>query len=321
MNKQPLVTVITPVYNCKRFIKETLRSVLDNSYPHLEYIVINDASNDGMEPIIDLYDVRVKYIEHSGNIGEQATVNEGLRMAKGKYFFVVNADDPLLPGCIETMVDFMEAHPDVLCAYPDWRMISEDGSTKMEVKVRDYDFVWMVRHHTWLPSVGSIFREDVIKLVGYRDESFRWLGDGDYWLRIGLAGPMAHVPLTLACWRYRNGQASGQRSSERAKEHIRVMQKFFDKDNRQKIASIFDATRGGPDCGEYCSVENVSTIESMATCWSYLVASSVTGLKSETIKYLWKAIATYPDILFNLSFWDILRSRAMFYLRRAYVNN
>jgi len=223
MNK-PLVTIITPVYNCGAFIDETIKSVLSQDYENIEYYVIDDCSTDN--PIFR--DIRgLHLINHAVNQGEQRTVNEGLKLVKGKYFMIVNADDPLLPGAVSSLVEFMEANPDVLCAYPDYNVIGENGEFRRHVISKEYDFTWMVRHHTWLPSVGSIFRSSLIKDIGYRDTSFRWLGDADYWLRVGLAGKMAHVPMTLACWRHRDGQASSQKSNERALEHIRVMQKFF----------------------------------------------------------------------------------------------
>jgi glycosyltransferase involved in cell wall biosynthesis len=292
---KPLVTVITSVYNCEKYLDETIKSVLDQDYPEVEYIVIDDGSTDKSPEIIQNYRCCINNILTQSNMGEQRTVNNGLQLVRGKYFFIVNADDPLLSGCISIMVDYMESHPDILCAYPDWDMIDETGKLKMNMKVRDYDFEWMVRHHTWLPSVGSIFRSTVIQSVGYRDESLKWLGDGDYWLRIGLAGKMAHVPQTLATWRYRNGQASGAKSSERAKEHIRVIDKFYSQPNNYL----------------WCCKDE-------AVCWSYIVAASVTDSRKEIISYFWQALRIYPGLLSSLGFWDILRTRAQYVLRRSF---
>lgn len=291
----PLVTIITPAYNCERFILETIHSVGVQAYEPTDYIVIDDCSTDATWTIVDGFGDMLKAIRHSQNKGEQATVNELLRMVKGKYFMIVNADDPLLPGAIQTLVDFMEAHPDVLCGYPDWDMINEDGSLKMHMRTREYDFAWMVAHHTWIPSVGSIFRSDVIQKIGYRDESFHWLGDGDYWLRLGLVGKMARVPATLACWRYRNGQASGDKSDERAKEHIRVMQKFFTLESVALYAWL---------------------CKDQATCWSYLVASVVCKSRRMAISCMVNAVRAYPELLLSPDFYFRVLERAHFVLRR-----
>jgi GT2 family glycosyltransferase len=243
---------------------------------------------------------RHKYtlVQQEVNLGEQFTVNAGLRLvtkSRSKYFMIVNADDPLLPGAITRLVEFMELNPDVLCGYPDWRAIDEEGVTRLHRESREYDFQWMVSHHNWLPSVGSIFKSSLIKLIGYRDPSFRWLGDADYWLRVGLAGKMAHVPYELACWRHREGQATSQKSSKRAKEHIRVIYKLY-------------AT---PDLPEY-----LRDVKWQAFCWCYLVATAVTNSKVDIIKYLCRAFLACPWMIVTLTFWDNAVKRLNYILRR-----
>jgi len=229
------------------------------------------------------------------NIGEQKIVNEGLSMVTGKYFMIVNADDPLLLGAVTRLVDFMEANPSILCAYPDWDSINEDGALRTHIKSREYDFIYMVRHHTCLPSVGSIFRSSVIRDIGYCDTSFYWLGDFDFWLRLGLAGPMAHVPATLATWRHRDSQASRDKSDRRAQEHIRIMQKFYFM----------------PDI-----IANLLKVKREAVCWSYLVAAAVTDSKLKMVYYILKGFLGYPAIVFSFEFWDALVRRAYYILRR-----
>lgn len=297
---KPLVTIITPAYNCAKYIAETVESVLSQSCD-IGYFVLDDGSADGTwELMVNIYKDnhhhwgKLGFSRHQ-NIGEQRTVNEALEMVKGKYFMIVNADDPLLPGAVEQLLNFMEAHPDVLCAYPDWKSINEDGSTRTHIKSRKYDFAYMVRHHTCLPSVGSMFRSSVIRDVGYRDASFHWLGDFDYWLRIGLAGKMASVPVELATWRHRDGQASGDKSDKRAQEHIRIMQRFY------LLPSISDS---------------ILKVRREAICWSYLVATAVTDSKLRMVCYLFKALRTYPSILLGIEFWDALVRRASYILRR-----
>jgi glycosyltransferase involved in cell wall biosynthesis len=227
---KPLVTVITPAYNCEKYIVDTIYSVLDQEYPYLEYYVIEDDSTDNTWQVLcnHVYADYFKRKRHRRNKGEQATVNDGLSLVRGKYFMIVNADDPLKRMAVPTLVDVMEAHRNVLCAYPDWQLIDEKGRYGVHVTSQEYDFRRMVSHPTCLPpSVGSMLRSDIIKLVGYRDTSFHWLGDFDYWLRIGLVGDMARVPHELAFWRYHAVQESAKKSLARAEEHIRLMNKFF----------------------------------------------------------------------------------------------
>jgi len=291
---KPLVSIITPAYNCAKYIAETIESVLSQDYANIEYIVIDDGSTDSTKKIITGYEPWGVELHSHRNIGEQKTVNKALKMVKGKYFMIVNADDPLLPHAVSTLVQVMEATP-VLCAYPDWNSINEDGSIRANIKSRDYDFEYMLKHHTCLPSVGSIFRSSIIKDIGYRDTSYRWLGDFDYWLRIGLASKMVHVPATLATWRHRDGQASKDKSDARAQEHIRIIKEFYSRWNVP--LSILE-------------------VKNEAICWSYLVATAVTDSKKKAIYYTFKAFMAHPTIIFNLEFWDTVRRRAIHYLRR-----
>ena len=285
MSNKPLVTIITPAYNCEKYIQQTIKSVAGQDYKNIKYIIVDDASDD--ETYCDVIYSKAQEINKAFlirniyNRGEQYCVNMALDIVRGKYFMVVNADDPLLPGAISKLVAFMEAHSDILCAYPDWESINEDGSHRAYIKSREYDFKYMVNHHTCLPSAGSMFRSSILRTIR-RDESYHWLGDFDFWLKIGFAGPMAHVPETLATWRYRKGQASGDKSDARAKEHIRIASGF-----------------GGE-----------------ARCWSYLVAAVVTDRLVKTVYYILKAGLSHPLIVFNIEFIQTLIKRAIHILRR-----
>jgi glycosyltransferase involved in cell wall biosynthesis len=291
----PEVSVIIPTYNCSHFLADAISSVLNQDYQDIELIVIDDGSTDDTtDMLINIKDSRLKIVHHE-NQGEQATVNRGLKLITGKYFVILNADDMLRRRNISTLKLFMDVHPDVLCAYPDWDAINEDGSLRVHTRTRDYDFVWMVRHHTCIPSVGSMFRSSVIRSVGFRDTTLRWLGDFDYWLRLGLVGKMARVPYTRADWRKRDGQASRQRNNNRAAEHVRVIEKFY---------SLPGIT------GELLKVK------SEAVCWSWLVAMSVCADLPSAFHHLGKAIGAYPQLISSLQFWDMVRSRLVFCLRR-----
>ena len=293
----PLVTIITPAYNCAKFLPETIDSVLDQSYRNIEYRVFDDGSTDNTLDILAGYEYgepRFTAFAHR-NMGEQRTVNKALTMVKGKYFMIVNADDPLLPGAIEHLTNFMETHPDILCAYPDWDCINEDGSLKFQTRRGEYDFRYMVKYHTCLSSPCGMFRSTIIRDVGYRDISLRWLGDFDFYLRVGLAGKMAHIPETLATWRHREGQASGDKSDARAKEHIRMIQKFY---------SMPDIPDG------------ILAVRREAICQAYLLATVLTDSKLKMVEYLLKAFLSYPPIAFRSEFRDKVTDRAYYILRR-----
>lgn len=293
----PLVTVITPTYNCGKYLRATIDSVLSQAYHNIQYIVIDDGSTDNTQAILAKYtDERLTVVRNRRNKGEHQAVNEGLERVEGKYFMYPNADDPLLPDAIYTLVNIMEANPDVLCAYPDWYVINEDGAILHEVITREYDFSWMVRHHTCIPSVGSMFRSSVIQTVGLRDPQFRWVSDFNYWLRIGLAGPMMRVPYTLACWRKHGAQASGTNSDARAKDHIRLMQKFF------TLPSV---------------KPEIQAVKNESMCWAHLVAGSISGSKLTALKHFARALWWYPMVMASFQTYHIIYKRLIHAWRKG----
>ena len=139
----PLVSVITPAYNRASYLDETIQSVLGQDYTNIEYIVLDDGSTDNTRDVLEKYDGRIVWETHP-NMGETRTVNKGFGMAHGEIVVVVNSDDPLLPGAVKAAVDFMESRPDVLVAYPDWNFIGPKSEVTEHIRVREYDYSFMV---------------------------------------------------------------------------------------------------------------------------------------------------------------------------------
>lgn len=115
---QPLVTVLTPVYNGEKYLAECIESVLAQSYENWEYHIINNCSTDGTLTIADAYaakDSRIRVITNARFVGVQENHNIAFRTVPetSKYCKVVHADDWLFPDCIEKMVNLAEAHPSV----------------------------------------------------------------------------------------------------------------------------------------------------------------------------------------------------------------
>ena len=228
---RPLVTIITPAHNQAAFIQDTIDSVLGQDYPRLEYIVLDDGSTDETASVVAPQGTRLRFESHK-NMGEAKTVNRGLEMASGEIIAVVNADDPLLPGAVSTAVQFLDEHPDVLVAYPDWVRIDSQTRSLGTVEVPKYDYAYMVANHACVVGPGAFFRRRAIDLIKGRDPQFRFVSDFDFWLRLGLHGPFARIPKTLAMSREHKGSTTtGARGIRMATEHIRLIKKLFSATN------------------------------------------------------------------------------------------
>ena len=115
---QPLITVIICSYNAGSFLAESVQSVLQQTYPHWELLLIDDGSTDNsMDFVEQLQDARIRIIRHAQNSGIAESRKEGIELATGKYCCWLDADDIALPNRLQQQVSWMEQHPDtVLCA-------------------------------------------------------------------------------------------------------------------------------------------------------------------------------------------------------------
>ncbi|KAA5544220.1 glycosyltransferase [Adhaeribacter rhizoryzae] len=114
MNTYPLVSVLMPVYNAEKYLAEAIESILNQTYPHFELLLLNDGSTDASAAIIGRYhDNRLRVMHSPENIGLIAQLNKGLALATGQYIARMDADDISLPNRLEKQVGFMEAHPEV----------------------------------------------------------------------------------------------------------------------------------------------------------------------------------------------------------------
>ena len=192
-----LVTVICTAFNHEDFVEEALRSVVQQKYPHVELIVIDNASTDGTAQIIQGFcqnHPHVRYLPNTRNLGLCAAFNQGLRLASGKYLIDFSADDVLLPDRIARQVEFFEslpedygvvfsnaqyldAHSNALhCHY----QIGKDGKVRHKVPSGDVYRDILERYFICTPTM--MMRHSLLVELGGYDESLSY-EDFDFWVR------------------------------------------------------------------------------------------------------------------------------------------
>jgi glycosyltransferase involved in cell wall biosynthesis len=128
MPNHPLASVIMPVHNGEAFIDEALRSLLAQTYPNLEIIVVDDGSTDRTYSRAAVYAPRVKCIRRASRSGSASIPrNIGLSESAGEFIAFLDADDILLPEWIERRVQFLSSHPEVALVFGDYRNFSTTG--------------------------------------------------------------------------------------------------------------------------------------------------------------------------------------------------
>jgi glycosyltransferase involved in cell wall biosynthesis len=221
-------SIITPVYNCDEFIRETVESVLLYApAADFEYIVVNDGSTDSTLEILEEFRSEIKIISQS-NSGEASAVNSALKIASGRFSLVVSGDDPLNSSeLFSEALRIFDQRPSLVAVYPDWQIIDHGGDVQKLVVTKDYSFEAMLGLNICIPGPGAIFRTNAALKIQGRNPHLRFGSDFDFWLRISRLGDFQRIPKNLAQWRLHHGSTSVKdRGLEMAHERIAIINEF-----------------------------------------------------------------------------------------------
>jgi glycosyltransferase involved in cell wall biosynthesis len=192
---QPLVSIVTIVYNGEQYLEQTIQSVLQQTYPAIEYIIIDGGSKDGSVGIIKKYEGRLAYWTSEKDKGVSDAFNKGITQAKGEIIGLINADDWYEAKTVERVVKAIE-HSDI--AYGDLRLWKNE---KPEVIFKG--------EHTYLQNEMTLnhptvfIKKKIYLQYGLFDLSYKYAMDYDLLLRLKLKGcSFIHVPDVLANMRW-----------------------------------------------------------------------------------------------------------------------
>lgn len=195
------VSIVTPSYNQAPFLEQTIRSVLDQDYPSLEYIVVDGASTDASVDIIKKYSDRLAWWVSEKDKGQGEAINKGLARAKGEIIAWINSDDYYLPNAISSAVNVFEQNPDVVLVYGDMLAVDQNGETTNVLRYKQYSLEDLLCFQI-IGQPAVFFRRDVYEKVGGLDISFHFMLDHHLWIRIAEQGKILHVPQLWAAARY-----------------------------------------------------------------------------------------------------------------------
>lgn len=236
---QPLVSIIMPAHNAARFIAESIQSVIAQTYPHWELLIIDDASSDNTDAVVSTFtsDKRIRY-HRKARIGSPAGVrNVGLRLAKGEFIAFLDADDLYCPDALEKLSKKLLDNPQLCAAYgfstnmdeasqplPNTVQLlpkssasapSVETTTADDAPTEDPDapYILPAQHaHTWLNIVtsrsscqlpGLMLRKSTLDAIGLFNETLAGVEDYEFYLRLYLHNYKGVLSLNDYVYRYR----------------------------------------------------------------------------------------------------------------------
>ena len=208
MPDQPKVSIITPSFNQARFLEQTMRSVLEQDYPNIEYIVIDGGSSDGSLEIIQKYADRLAYWQSQKDKGQTDAINQGFARATGEILAWLNSDDILYPGAVSAAVRQLHTHPEVGMVYSNCQWINADGKVIGNFPAAQTNLKKLRRGYVHIPQQTSFFRTELWRKVGPLDDSFYFAMDYDLWTRLATHSPLLYVPELWAAFRLHEGAKS-----------------------------------------------------------------------------------------------------------------
>jgi glycosyltransferase involved in cell wall biosynthesis len=205
----PVISIVTPSFNQGRFLRRTIRSVLDQHYPLLEYVVQDGCSTDETVAILRECGARLSSWMSAPDGGQAQALNRGFGRTTGEIMAYLNSDDILLPGALKWVARFFVRHPDVDVIYGHRLVVNEsDAEVGRWVLPPHSDgaFLW----NNYIPQETLFWRRRVWKAAGAAfDESLHYALDWDLLLRFRMAGArFARLPRFLGAFRCHASQKS-----------------------------------------------------------------------------------------------------------------
>jgi len=221
----PQVSIITPSYNQAQFIEETIRSVLLQNYPALEYIIIDGGSTDGTIDVLRHYEGWLRWVSKPDR-GQTDAINKGLLMATGDILAYLNSDDMYLPGGIRAIANYFRSHPEIGLVYGECRVIDEQGRELGYLPGHPFNLRRTIERAEFLPQQATFWRREAMEKVGLFDDTLHYAMDYEYFLRVAQSFPVAYLPQPVACFRMQRTSKTVSQSEKHWRETLAVSERY-----------------------------------------------------------------------------------------------
>ncbi len=226
MKIHPKISVVLPVHNGEMYLKDSIESVLKQTYTDFELIIIDDNSTDSSVEIAQSYatmDSRVFYYRNEVNLKLPLSLNKGFSKTKGEFLTWTSCDNLYLPGAFEKMLSTLETNPKVDLVYTSMQIINENGNIKKIIKSGPADQL------IFRNVVGACFmyRQSVRSKIGDYNSALFLCEDYEYWIRIAQYTNIYPMEECLYQYRRHSGSLSHKNKKEIVTKGIGIQKKYY----------------------------------------------------------------------------------------------
>lgn len=265
------VSVIIPVYNGEKFLDQTIKSVLNQTYKNVEYIIIDDCSQDNSLKIIEKYSDKITIYINKKNLGIIKTVNNAIKRSNGKYILVIGQDDLLESDHIENMIRAFDDNTSLIFCNS---IIIDKNNNKIGIAYQDEQTkikkiqnpLFELSKNNFIHSCGAIFSKEKAEKVGFYEEieEFPNYGEWLFWIKLSTVGKIKYNSKKRAFYR---------------KHETNITNTFKDKETKRMLYSYYNLCRKTAyNLGNFNIIEKIEF-------WYYYLFS---GLKQKLKVFLSK---------------------------------
>jgi glycosyltransferase involved in cell wall biosynthesis len=228
----PLVSIITPSFNQAKWLEQTILSVLSQTYPHIEYIIIDGGSTDGSKEIIEKYAPRLKFWQSAPDKGQADALNIGFKKASGQLIAYLNADDLLEPNAVDGILNAYEVNQEFAIYYGKCKTIDAEGNLLEEGKGNQVKFSEIVKKGM-LPNIyqpACFFNKAYLPREFFVDTKFKFAFDFELILALASTKILLFLNRDVASYRVHEESKSSRFKIEAYKEKLTIQEKYSKKD-------------------------------------------------------------------------------------------
>lgn len=231
MSTTPKLSVITPSYNQAGFIEETIKSVLFQNYPNLEYIIIDGGSTDGTLDIIERYAENLSYYVSEKDKGQAEAINKGFKVATGDIICWLNSDDIFEPNAFQNVIKAFNNHNSDFIYGDGWlfgkgiRLHNKYAKVKPGIVTED-----TLKYCDPLHQPSTFWTRAVLDEVGFLDEDLHYVLDWEFFIRISQKFQLTYIPFPFSGYRIHQDCKTESGNLKRSTEIIKTIQKYATED-------------------------------------------------------------------------------------------